>query len=184
MLIVLKQNYPFLVPEDVVIPMGGEAKNKQRQNLLAFKTITERVAASETYSMAIFDEFAFTDASIQDAALSAVRPAALPLRVILSTPNHKGDVYNQLCDQAERDGRLFKRSIDDVKADWWGTVENADVWINTELFKNKSKYEINKQYRCSFEDIASDLVWDFDPATMTAKDQLGPTAVALDLRIQ
>lgn len=97
----LRAEFPFLVPESVCIPQGGRAENPQRLNTLSFKTMTDRVGRTGTYSMTVIDEFAFCDPTIQQQVLASVRPASIPCRIILSTPYRENDSYHQLCNQAE-----------------------------------------------------------------------------------
>lgn len=80
-------------------------------------------------------------------------------------------------------GRLFKRDIHDVKADWFGSAENGDTWVEKELFKGKAKAEINREYLCSFKGAVTNTVWEIKPEHYAYDPGVGPVAIALDLRL-
>lgn len=102
--------------------------------------------------------------------------------MIISTPQVENDVYHELVKQAEHDGRLFKRDIHSVKNDWYGSEENANEWLEKELFKGKSKAEINREYLCEFKGAATNTVWEILPDHYHMDPGVHyPTVVSLDL---
>jgi len=136
-----------------------------------------------TYTLAICDEFAYAETTtIQTRVLSGIRSSAKQKRLIISTPQVENDIYHELVKQAEHEGRLFRRDIHDVKDDWYGSPENAQEWLDKELFKGKSKAEINREYLCEFKGAATNTVWEILPEHLSADPGVQyPTVVALDL---
>jgi hypothetical protein len=114
--------------------------------------------------------------------LAGIRNSAKQKRIIISTPQVENDVYHELVKQAEHEGRLFKRTIHDVCDDWYGSPENAKEWLEKELFKGKSRAEINREYLCEFKGAATNTIWELTDGMKNTDPGSGyPTVISLDL---
>lgn len=156
----LKEMY-YSIPDFLRVPLDIKKSNVitniANNNTLQIHPARQKHLRSDTFTLGIFDEFAFYEAKdqheIDQAAISSC-----PTRIFLSTPKVQDDLFEHKCIEAERRGQLYKRSILDIP-EWYGGEDNAAAWLSHST-QNKPQSMINREYLCEFKGAATDTIWE------------------------
>lgn len=150
-------------PEGMQFTAKGLVRNRRLGNKLDFRTATDKLGRSETYSMTICDEFSYYDLSVQRAIAGAIVSSCPSNRIWLSTPKREDDIYHDKVREAESANTLWVDSFWDHAADWYGSQDNAKLWRANEE-KSRTQAQVNKELDCKFRGAAEDLIWFVPPA--------------------
>jgi len=131
-----------------------------RNNIFFSQTASSNTGRSDSFTQTYFDEVAWVEPRIQKDILSGLTSSSPNCRVFFSTPRVENDLFHLLVEAAREDGTLFERTFksDIVKVQWFGSVENADIWIR-QISKNLTPGMIARELMGEFKGVADNLIW-------------------------
>jgi hypothetical protein len=157
----LLENAYKSLPEALRLPLkfasNDRVYNEKLNSSIVMTTATMNTGRSETFTMSVVDELDYYLPNVQTAVMNGVMASSQKV-IVACTPWKPSGRFHRLCQQAEAEGRIYKKDYWDIAADgFYGSQENAERWYKF-LTQGKEAEDVGKEFLCQFTTLDGDRV--------------------------